>query len=215
MPYVIGMILTKFISLSGFFKRMHPDKMDGKENAVILFAEVPQMKTTEETDEKPREMILGEYEETLKQLISDHREQEYDFFVAYHPEDQFMQLQRIVGRVEGFPQKGKNEGEKIHNAFTHFSEEYNKVIVINKAAADVTSTIVRSAIAALNKNKLVLKKHGGEYSLIGMNLEGISRPFNLFENIPWETDSVLNTTLKMLEMKMLSYQIVEDEKKKV
>ncbi|MDP2750761.1 MAG: DUF2064 domain-containing protein [Nanoarchaeota archaeon] len=198
---------------------MNPDKMVLKENAVVLIAECPQFKTVKaekgKTNEE-KEMILGKYEELLKKLVSDHREQEYDFFVAYAPEDKLMEFQRIVGRINGIPQKGADEGQIIKNAFIRLAEKYNKLVVITMPEENNDNTIARNALVNLAKNKIVLKKSEqteGYYSVIGMNLEGLQKPFNLFDNIPWGTDSVMDETIKILELKGLSYALIEDKRK--
>ncbi len=192
---------------------MDPFKINEKEAAVVLIADCPEYRQANhgQRPNKKQEFSIHEYEETLKQLVSEHRDQKYDFYVAYAPENQFIEMERIVGRISGFPQKGSNEGEKILNAFKQVTEKYGKVVVINKVAKESDSSSVQKALDLLNENKIALKKTGdGEYYFIGMEVKGMTKPFNLFDssNISWGTDAVLNETLKIMQMKMLSYGVL-------
>ncbi len=192
---------------------MDPFKINEKEAAVILIADCPEYRQANhgQRPNKKQEFSIHEYEETLKQLVSDHRDQKYDFYVAYAPENMFIEMERIVGRISGFPQKGSNEGEKILNAFKQVTEKYGKVIVINKVAKESDSSSVQKALDMLNENKIVMKKTGdGEYYFIGMEVKGMTKPFNLFDssNISWGTDAVLNETLKIMQLKMLAYGLL-------
>lgn len=189
---------------------MDPFKIAEKEAAVILIADCPEYRQANhgQRPNKKQEMSIKEHEETLKSLVSDHRDQKYDFYVAYAPENMLIEMERIVGRISGFPQKGQNEGERMLNAFRQVAEKYRKVVVINRISKELDSAAASKILDALEQNKIAIRKTGdGDYSIMGMELHGMTKPFNLFDssNISWGTDSVLNQTLKMLELKMLSY----------
>jgi rSAM/selenodomain-associated transferase 1 len=97
-------------------------------------------------------------------------------------------------------------GERLARAFDEaFNSGCQKVVVIGSDCADVTSSDIQAAWAALANCDLVLgpAKDGG-YWLMGLN--GPQRA--LFENVPWSTDKVLEETLKRAKSAGLRMQLL-------
>ena len=90
-------------------------------------------------------------------------------------------------------QKGKNLGERMHNAFKDgLQKGCQKQILIGSDLPEINDDILNKAFLSLNKYDVVIgPAHDGGYYLIGLN----SVPFGIFENISWSTNTVFQQTL--------------------
>lgn len=99
-------------------------------------------------------------------------------------------------------------GQKMSAAFEHaFALGHQKVVVIGSDCADLNSSHLEQAFEQLNHKDLVIgpAKDGGYY-LLGMNKP---HPY-LFENIPWSTDAVLDSTMKKILDTSLTFHLLEE-----
>ncbi len=99
-------------------------------------------------------------------------------------------------------QQGADIGERLVQALTRaFAEGAVKTLAVATDVPDLTASIVRTALQALQKSDLVLGPcFDGGYYLIGMN--GLRH--QLFSDIPWSTGYVTSSTLKQAEKLRLS-----------
>lgn len=99
-------------------------------------------------------------------------------------------------------QKGKDLGERMHNAFEElFMSGYKKVIIIGSDLLDLNTDIIEHAIAILDHNEVVLgpAEDGGYYLL------GLKKLYpELFKNKAWGTETVREDTLADLKNKTVS-----------
>ena len=105
--------------------------------------------------------------------------------------------------ITSFLQKGKDLGEKMENTFLWaFEKKYQKVILIGTDLWSLNEKIVINSFKILNDNDLVIgPSYDGGYYLIGM------KKFNknIFKNIPWSTNKVLEKTISKTKGKKISF----------
>ncbi len=95
-----------------------------------------------------------------------------------------------------FPQQGADLGQRLSNIFERLCREgYDQVNIINSDSPDMPRSLISKAMALQKRPQtdLVLGPccDGGYY------LVGLKRPVpELFEDIPWSTDKVLEKTLE-------------------
>ena len=95
-----------------------------------------------------------------------------------------------------FPQKGKNLGERLNNIFVEkLADGFDAVSIIDSDTPDLPVSAVQESFARLMSDQTDVvfgPCYDGGYYLVGMR-----RPHpELFANIPWSTDKVLEKTLK-------------------
>lgn len=103
-------------------------------------------------------------------------------------------------------QAGSDLGERMGNAFAHlFSKGFQKVLIIGTDCPELTVGDLEKAFYALDSNDLVLgPARDGGYYLLGTN-----QFFpQLFTEIPWSTNKVLELTLGKADRLRLSYELL-------
>ncbi|MBS1538091.1 MAG: TIGR04282 family arsenosugar biosynthesis glycosyltransferase [Bacteroidetes bacterium] len=103
-------------------------------------------------------------------------------------------------------QSGTSLGERMKNAFySEFQQEAERVIIIGTDAPDTSSEILELSISALDTADIVIGPAlDGGYYLLGMN----SLHEDLFVDIPWSTDSVLQSTIEKAVSNKLSVHLL-------
>ncbi|MBI4358007.1 MAG: glycosyltransferase [Candidatus Omnitrophica bacterium] len=122
-----------------------------------------------------------------------------------------------------WPQKGADLGSRLQNAFRFaFDNGFKKVMAIGSDTLSLRADLILKGFEALDFYDVVIgpAKDGGYYS-IGMNTHSpLSSPpergrgegegvLSIFENIPWSTAHVLDSTLRKLNEKNLSYYLLQ------
>ncbi|NQU17053.1 MAG: glycosyltransferase [Candidatus Saganbacteria bacterium] len=98
------------------------------------------------------------------------------------------------------PQKGKDLGQKMYNAFKKNSKKYKKIIIIGTDCPFIGKRIVNKAFRALNRNQVVLgPSEDGGYYLIGLSRGNLRQYRRGFQKISWSTSKVLPQTLKQFK----------------
>lgn len=107
---------------------------------------------------------------------------------------------------DGFEKKlqfGHDLGERMSTAFHHgFNEGYGKIVIIGSDCPGLTNDIAEKAFRELESYDAVIgPSEDGGYYLLGM------RHFypELFRQIEWSTEDVLNETLLKFEENSISY----------
>jgi len=104
-------------------------------------------------------------------------------------------------------QLGDDLGAKMKNAFQDgFSEGYDRIVIIGSDLPDMSSELIDKSFQSLSFMDTVIgPASDGGYYLLGIKKMIIE----LFENIHWSTDTVLETTLERLTKKKESYFLLE------
>jgi hypothetical protein len=104
-------------------------------------------------------------------------------------------------------QLGSNLGERMKNAFaTVFNEGYDQAAIIGTDCAEVTADHLRQAFSRLKQFDTVIGPAlDGGYYLLGMN----SLIPELFSDISWSSDQVLQETILKLKLLNRSVTLLE------
>lgn len=106
-------------------------------------------------------------------------------------------------------QLGENLGEIMANAFQWaFKKKYKKIVLIGTDLWTLNEKIITDSFKLLDKCDLVIgPSYDGGYFLIGMK----NPDENIFKNIPWSTNNVLEKTiLKIKDRKISFLEIAKD-----
>ena len=117
-----------------------------------------------------------------------------DFTIEVHFTGGSQQLMTawLGGNLHYVPQVSGDLGQKMRSAFDHaFNMGNQRVLIIGIDCPGINQVILNEAFNSLQNHDLVLGvAEDGGYYLIGLN-----RPIpQLFDNIAWGTDQVLNQT---------------------
>ena len=129
--------------------------------------------------------------------------------VIYFEGGELASMQSWLGQDRHYIQQGAGDlGEKLKRAFDDaFSAGAQRVVTIGCDCPGLAKEHINRAFDALYFNELVLgpATDGGYY------LIGLKRPLDeLFENIPWGTDKVFDTTVSLAQQLGLSTEILEE-----
>lgn len=177
------------------------------QNAVIVFqknAELGKVKTRLAAtlgDQQALDIYRHLIDKTYSQLsgISDA-----DIFVYF---SEFHEKSSLKIPHQTAVQKGVDLGERMKSAFEEvFAKGYKRVILIGTDCPDIETNILNQALQELLSNDAVFGPAlDGGYYLIGLK-EVYSE---IFENIPWSTDKVLQLTEKQLNKRKLTYSLLK------
>lgn len=166
--------------------------------------------------------ILGKVKTRLAASIGDERALEiYNWLTRYtHQISREIQVDKFIFYSDFIPedmeklpkgfklevQTGADLGERMKNAFNHlFSKGYSNVVIIGTDCPDLKSSDLNTAFLTLSQADLVLgpAKDGGYYLL------GMSRFYpELFDEMPWSTQKVLELTLNKADSLSLDYEFL-------
>lgn len=107
-----------------------------------------------------------------------------------------------------YPQRGKDLGERLSNAFQYCFNKHEAVIAIGSDCPYVSLDTIATAVSALKVNDVVLgpSNDGGYYLL------GISRFYQeLFQGITWGSETVLRETIRIVTERGLRYKILPEQ----
>lgn len=98
-------------------------------------------------------------------------------------------------------------GAKMKNAFQDgFSEGYDRIVIIGSDLPDMSSALIDKSFQSLSFMDTVIgPASDGGYYLLGKK----KMITELFENVLWSTNEVLETTLERLTKKKESYFLLE------
>lgn len=108
-------------------------------------------------------------------------------------------LEKAHNLPAGFQQKVQATGDlgvRLHSALTDELKDCRKAIIVGSDCPTLTAEIIDSAFHLLDRRDVVLgPASDGGYYLIGMKHDIPE----LFHDIPWSTNRVLNVTLEKLK----------------
>ncbi|MBO1224719.1 MAG: TIGR04282 family arsenosugar biosynthesis glycosyltransferase [Candidatus Scalindua sediminis] len=118
--------------------------------------------------------------------------------VAYTPIGAEKAFRKLVKQPTNFlPQKGKNLGERMKNAFKQsFAEGAKRVVIIGTDSPTLPVSYIQKAFDILKKIPIVIgPTFDGGYYLIG--LSGLND--DIFDGIGWSTSRVFDQTLTRIK----------------
>ena len=120
------------------------------------------------------------------------------WYSAFIDSDDFISEPEFDKKV----QRGKNLGVRMLHAFKNgFNEGYDNIVIIGSDCPDVNPVLLEQAFNGLSEHDLVIGPSAdGGYYLLGMNK---LQP-ELFSDIDWSTERVLEQTLEKAKSLSLS-----------
>ena len=155
---------------------------------------------------------LGKVKSRLAKTVGDHVALEIYKFLIEHtrkitfdlPVDKVVYYSEYITEKDNWKpniyskelQKGSDLGECMKNAFKDsFEKGYEKVVIIGSDIYDLGQSDIEDAFRRLDSNDYVIgPAQDGGYYLLGMK----SMNSEVFQDINWGTDTVLDATLKRL-----------------
>ncbi|MBK6913325.1 MAG: TIGR04283 family arsenosugar biosynthesis glycosyltransferase [Ignavibacteriales bacterium] len=128
-------------------------------------------------------------------------------FLFYPDREQSDELKNWAGRKFIYKiQNGTDLGQRMSNAFAEvFKNNFEKVLIIGTDIPDLSSGLINQALSELDKNDIVIgPSTDGGYYLLGMKKFHL----DLFNNIQWSSEEVLNKTLNIINQQDLMFTLL-------
>jgi hypothetical protein len=121
--------------------------------------------------------------------------------------DNFKMRQWLGNDIEYVGQIGLDLGDRMDNAFNDgFDKGFDRIVLVGSDCPELTADILNEAFEALDHHPVVLgPASDGGYYLIGLK----QRLSNVFQNIPWGTENVLEVTRTVLSSLEVSCSLLE------
>ncbi len=133
--------------------------------------------------------------------------QNIEIAIVFDPSEKEQEIKQWFPDADHYlAQQGRALGERLIHAFAFvFQKEYERVITIGSDILGLTAEIILQGFSALENHEVVLGPAlDGGYYLIGLNHD---HP-ELFEDIPWSTDAVLDTTIAAVKKTGLAHYLL-------
>ena len=146
------------------------------------------------------------YEDFIMQMLSTLKKGDFPFYICFHPKNALRALKGWLGsQYHYIPQKGKDLGERMRNAFTQtFKIGFRRVVLIGSDIPDLPLEFVEEAFTSLKKKDAVIGPALDRgYYLIGFKDKTFSP--HVFEGMAWGTETVFAET--MLTLKKLRRKV--------
>lgn len=117
-------------------------------------------------------------------------------------------LKKLTGNFTLYKQKGRDLGNRMHNAFEYATKsKAKKIIIIGSDSPHLPRRYIEKAFYALDKKDIVLgPTYDGGYYLIGLK-----KPcFGVFKGIKWSSNSVFKNTVKNIKGKKKSLCLLDE-----
>lgn len=145
-------------------------------------------------DEKALTIYLRLIQHTLSELEKSNK-QTHLFFSEFTDKN-------FIGNNYSI-QEGDDLGERMKNAFEKSLQKNNKVIIIGTDCPEISVEVIQKAFSVLEENEVVIGPAlDGGYYLLGMK----KMTPELFENVPWSTETVYKETVKILNELELTWK---------
>ena len=177
------------------------------QNCLILFAKSPQqgkVKTRLEAD-LGKAATLQFYLSLLQKQVSLVESCSFATHSLWvDGQDQHQVFGSLAGK--GHQQQGCNLGERMENALKSELLQFERVVLIGVDCPEMNISYIRSAFQSLKEKDVVLgPARDGGYVMIGFK----NNVADIFDDIPWGTDQVLDSTLNKIEHLKLECCLLE------
>lgn len=177
---------------------MKPD-----ERCVLVFLKSPDPGVVKSrlSPEIAEEVVAPLYKAFCHDLLATLRKGSYAFKIFFHPPEAGEKISSWLGKDFACePQRGKDLGERMKNAFLQtFSEGFLRVVLIGSDLPDLTNEVLHKAFELESHDAVLGPALDGGYYLIGFK-NNTFLP-EIFEGIPWSTDTVFAKTMEILGKK--------------
>ncbi len=172
------------------------DKQDN--SCVILFAKAPEkgFVKTRLARTLGEDTTLRLYQCFVSDVMKMLKTEAYDFRTCFCPRHSETMMKNWLGKAHPlFPQRGKDIGERMANAFYDtFADGIRHALLIGTDIPDLPGKIIHEAFEQLENNDAVIgPAEDGGYYLIGFNADTFLP--DIFQDMPWGTGDVFEKTL--------------------
>ena len=174
-----------------------------EKNALIIFARYPVLGKvkTRLASSFGKEFALGFYKECSRHLFAEILKNQNDFFTPFlfcSEKDELNKMMDWAGSgFEYYYQEGSDLGKRMSNAFNRvYTLGAKKAVIIGTDVPDISRKVITDSFMMLDEEDFVIgPSTDGGYYLLGMkNLK-----CNLFSDIIWSTESVLDQTINRID----------------
>jgi rSAM/selenodomain-associated transferase 1 len=123
----------------------------------------------------------------------------YALRICFYPPDAGAAVSHWLGKDYVYmPQRGKDLGERMMNAFTDaFSEGFSRALLIGSDLPDLTNAVIQEAFASGGNDAVIGPAFDGGYYLIGF--KNTTFLPEIFEGISWGTANVYERTMEIFQ----------------
>jgi rSAM/selenodomain-associated transferase 1 len=130
-------------------------------------------------------------------------------WICFYPNDSKEKFSHLLGTQYFFvPQKGKNLGERMKNAFKQaLTSGFKRVILIGSDIPDLPKDFINEAFLSLTTHDAVIgPASDGGYYLIGFRYDKFIP--EVFNGITWSTNAVLEETRAIFKQKKMNIHLL-------
>ena len=187
--------------------------MQGTKSALlIIFLKYPQAGKvkTRLAKEIGRQNAAGLYRVFVEVVLKRTKDKNFKRLIFYAPRDKGREIKKWLGNneLEFHPQKGKDLGERLCNAFQFAFNQpsIRKVVAIGTDSPLIDRKVVTTAFNSLETKQCVLGPAiDGGYYLIGLS----SFSGHVFKGIHWGTKKVLSQTIRGLRESKINHRFLK------
>jgi uncharacterized protein len=139
--------------------------------------------------------VVSLYRYFVYDLLETLKKSRYCFNICFYPPDSGKKVSDWLGKQYSYmPQKGKDLGERMKNAFQEaFLEGFSKVLLIGSDIPDLPVAIIHKAFESDNYDAVLGPSLDAGYYMIGFK-KNTFLP-EIFEGIEWGTEKVFENTM--------------------
>jgi rSAM/selenodomain-associated transferase 1 len=144
-------------------------------------------------------------ERNFSVIRSLHQNNFCDLVISFDPPEKSEDIKRwLSSSCEYWPQSGDSLSERLSQAFAEaFQKGCHRVMALGSDTLGLTTDIIQQGFEALQSSDVVIgPAEDGGYYLIGLN----DFQLELFREIPWSTNAVLQQTYSRISKLGLSHQ---------
>jgi rSAM/selenodomain-associated transferase 1 len=133
-------------------------------------------------------------------MLSTLRRGDFPFYICFYPKNALEGLKEWLGDQHHYiPQKGKDLGERMSNAFRKaFDTGFKRVVLVGSDIPDLPLEVIEEAFISLKEEDAAIgPAYDGGYYLIGFKEKTFSP--QVFERMAWGTERVFEDTMKVLK----------------
>jgi len=182
------------------------------DNVLIIFVKYPQegFVKTRLARAIGKENASELYRLFVETILARIKDKNFTRVIFYSPASKRKEIKRWLGEdLALYPQKGKDLGEKISNAFRFaFKSGAKRTVVIGTDSPALNKKLILDAFKKLKDTQCVLgPAFDGGYYLIGSN----SFYEEVFQHIDWSSDNVFKQTLRAIKKLRIIFSLLDKE----
>ncbi|HII72557.1 TPA: glycosyltransferase [Candidatus Woesearchaeota archaeon] len=176
-------------------------------NALVLFAKYPEpgkvkRKISEAIGPEKCAKLCNAF---ISDIITKTSEKDYDLYLSFIGHEYKESYRKLFPKAILYVQRGIGLAGHLFGTFEDLLDDYDKVVVLSCDVPDINPEIIVKAFNALDFYDVVIGPvDDGGYYLIGMK-----KPYDIFNNLPFGTDKLLEEQVKVLKQKKRTFVLLE------